>query len=74
MDHSKCDEGHPQFVVLWQQDKLGEDLQEKEPGCRIGPLKPINLFEGNGITQCASTLCLKRATDSCRSTICVSLN
>lgn len=71
MDHSKCGEGHPQFAALWQQDVLGEDLEEKEPGCRTGPTKPINLFEGNGITQCASTFRLKRATDSRRSTICV---
>lgn len=31
--------------------QLGEDLKAKEPGCRIGPLKPIDFFEGNGITQ-----------------------
>lgn len=48
--------------------QLGEDLTAKEPGCRIGPLKPINFFEGNGITQ---LYVWKGATDSRRSTICV---
>lgn len=48
-----------------------EDLKEKEPGCRTGPLKPIHFFEGNGITQCAPAFCLKGATGSGGSTICV---
>lgn len=43
------------------------DWKKKRPG----PLNQINFFKINGITHCASTSCLKRATDSRTPTVCV---